>query len=334
MGGPETPDVIGQLLGLGALGLTMTEFTAEGLPGERGEGPGRVLCGVHRRGPLPRTGLGAFDILLSADPAAPAPWVGVGPTDIEVRIEHLRAVVAAQPVASAVAAQVLRMTLALDFEAALVLESLAYSMLLASEGFRAWRAARPIRDRGDADQPRVSVAASDAGLAIRLTRPAARNAVDARMRDALVETLENALADPDGAPVTLTGEGPAFCAGGDLDEFGQAGDPGRAHAIRALQSPARLVHRLGDRLTARLHGACVGAGVEVPAAAARVLATPEALFRLPEVAMGLIPGAGGTASIPRRIGRHRACYMAIGGENLDARTALDWGLVDGMDARA
>ncbi|MDB5445166.1 MAG: enoyl-CoA hydratase/isomerase family protein, partial [Phenylobacterium sp.] len=51
----------------------------------------------------------------------------------------------------------------------------------------------------------------------------------------------------------------------------------------------------------------------------------------PEVAMGLIPGAGGTASIPRRIGRRRACFMAISGLDVDARTALRWGLVDAVE---
>jgi enoyl-CoA hydratase/carnithine racemase len=95
-----------------------------------------------------------------------------------------------------------------------------------------------------------------------------------------------------------------------------------------LRSGCALAHALGPRLRARLHGACVGAGIEIPAAAARVTATPDAVFRLPEVSMGLIPGAGGTASIPRRIGRHRAAYMAISGADIDAGTALAWGLVD------
>jgi enoyl-CoA hydratase/carnithine racemase len=52
------------------------------------------------------------------------------------------------------------------------------------------------------------------------------------------------------------------------------------------------------------------------------------VFRLPEVGMGLIPGAGGTATIPRRIGRRRACYMAICGADIDLATARQWGLVD------
>jgi enoyl-CoA hydratase/carnithine racemase len=72
----------------------------------------------------------------------------------------------------------------------------------------------------------------------------------------------------------------------------------------------------------------VGAGIEVPAAAARVVARAGTVFRLPEVSMGLIPGAGGTATVPRRIGRHRACYMALSGATIDLDTALAWGLVD------
>ena len=129
----------------------------------------------------------------------------------------------------------------------------------------------------------------------------------------------------------LSGAGPAFSAGGDLDEFGSAADPGQAHLIRTLRSPARLAHALGPRLTAYLHGACVGGGIEVPAAAARVVAREGAFFRLPEVSMGLIPGAGGTATIPRRIGRHRAAFMAISGADIDLPTALAWGLVDAVE---
>jgi enoyl-CoA hydratase/carnithine racemase len=155
--------------------------------------------------------------------------------------------------------------------------------------------------------------------------------VDARLRDELIEALEFALADPEGAPVVLAGEGPAFCAGGDISEFGTAADPAVAHAIRLARSPTRLAAWLGSRVSARVHGACIGAGVEIPAAAHRVIARPDAFFRLPEVAMGLLPGAGGVASIPRRIGRHRTCFMAISGVELDASTALAWGLIDGVE---
>jgi enoyl-CoA hydratase/carnithine racemase len=245
-------------------------------------------------------------------------------------LERLAGVVAAQPVAAAVAAQVLRASLELSFAQALVAESLAYSMLQASDGARSWRAAHPAAPRDDRDRPRVAVERNGA-LSIRLTRPWANNAVDARMRDALCEALEFALVDPDAAPVVLSGEGRTFSEGGDLAEFGEFGDPGLAHLVRTLRAPAALVQQLGRRATAKVHGVCVGAGVEIPAAAARVVARRHTVFRLPEVAMGLIPGAGGTVTVPRRIGRHRACFMAISGLEVRTTTALAWGLVEEVE---
>jgi len=72
----------------------------------------------------------------------------------------------------------------------------------------------------------------------------------------------------------------------------------------------------------------VGAGLELSAFAGHVVARPDTGVRLPEVSMGLIPGAGGTVSIPRRIGRWRTLYLALSGMWLDAATAAEWGLVD------
>ncbi|CAN7362195.1 enoyl-CoA hydratase/isomerase family protein [Phenylobacterium sp. LjRoot219] len=307
------------------------ELTAGRAPEPR-SGLGAVRVGVHRAGPAPDQGLDLFDILLSADPAAPAPWVGLPPERMAAALARLEAVVAAQPVAAAVAAQVLRSTLNLGFDEALAAESIAYSMLQATESFAVWRAANPASARDDQDAPRVAVVREGEALSIRLTRASAHNAVDARMRDALCEALEFALIDPDQPPVVLSGEGRVFSEGGDLAEFGTFGDPGRAHLVRTLRSPAALMRRLGDRATAQLHGTCIGAGIEIPAAAARVVARRHSLFRLPEVGMGLIPGAGGTATIPRRIGRHRACFMAISGVDIRASTALEWGLVDAVEA--
>jgi enoyl-CoA hydratase/carnithine racemase len=321
-GGGQSVAVLRDLIALGGAGALVAEV------GEGSARPasGAVRIGVHRAGALPSDGLDAFDILLCGDVAAPRPWVGVDAPDVAAAALVSR--IGAQPAAAAVAAQVLRTSERLSFAEALVQESIAYSMLLASEGFRAWRAANPPRERPADDRPRVAVETGANGIEVRLNRPDARNAFDARMRDELCEALEFTLQHPDTPPVVLTGAGPAFSAGGDLDEFGRADDAGRAHLIRTLRSPARLAHALGERLTARLHGACVGAGIEVPAAAARVTATAGAFFRLPEVSMGLIPGAGGTASIPRRVGRHRVCYMAISGDDIDLATALAWGLVD------
>lgn len=287
--------------------------------------PCDIVVGVGRGDetgdPHPR-----FDILLAERPDAPRPWVG---GDVAALVVALRTATG-NPIAASTAAQVLRTSEPLDFDAALVVESLGYSTLLAGAEFQAWRAGRPVR-KPPSEGPRVRLERRGGTLAIALDRATARNAFDARMRDELVEALEFALIDPDQAVVELRGDGPAFSAGGDLDEFGGQTDLALAHAIRIEQSPARLAHRLGERLTAHVHGACVGAGIEIPAAAARVVAAPGAWFRLPEVAMGLIPGAGGTASIPRRIGRHRACFMALSGRDIDLETALAWGLVDAVE---
>src|SRR3546814_3808774 len=82
-----------------------------------------------------------------------------------------------------------------------------------------------------------------------------------------------------------------------------------------------------------LHGACIGAGIEVPAFAARVEAREGAWFQLPELGMGLIPGAGGTVSITRRLGRWPPAHLALTNRPLDLGTALAWGPVAGYRQR-
>lgn len=147
------------------------------------------------------------------------------------------------------------------------------------------------------------------------------------MRDALTEALAVAAADPRLA-VLLDADGPDFCAGGDLDEFGSRPDPAAAHLIRLTRSPARLLHAVRHRATVRVHGACLGAGAELPAFAGQVQARADARFGLPELSLGLVPGAGGTVSLPRRIGRHRTAWLALSGRTIDTGQALAWGLVD------
>jgi enoyl-CoA hydratase/carnithine racemase len=72
----------------------------------------------------------------------------------------------------------------------------------------------------------------------------------------------------------------------------------------------------------------VGAGTEITAYAGRVVATRDAYFALPEVQMGLVPGAGGSVSVPRRIGHWRAAWLMLTGDRLPASAALRWGLAD------
>jgi hypothetical protein len=237
------------------------------------------------------------------------------------------------PLAAMALVQLLRQGAGLDIQQGLIAESLVYSTLQSGPEFAQWLSRRPAAAPQQPDpEPPVLLRRSGARLELTLNRPGKRNAFSARMRDSLVEGLRTAACDPSITEVILRGAGPAFCAGGDLDEFGTLPDPATAHAIRSTRSPASLLARCGERVRAELHGACVGAGIELAAFARRVVATEDAFFQLPEVSMGLIPGAGGTVSIPRRIGRQRTAYLALSGMRLDADTARRWGLIDEVRA--
>ena len=152
------------------------------------------------------------------------------------------------------------------------------------------------------------------------------------MRAALLEALEVARLDPSITAVVLTGNGPSFCSGGDLAEFGTFADPASAHLARTRYSPAlvldELTARLGRNCRAEVHGQVLGSGLEMAAYCGWVQAHPDAVLGLPELSLGLIPGAGGTVSITRRIGRWRTAYLVLSGRTIDPATALRWGLVD------
>jgi enoyl-CoA hydratase/carnithine racemase len=268
----------------------------------------------------------------AADGGADRPgWVVVDDPDAE--LQRLSAAVAAAPGAAVVLAQVLRLTEPLGVEPALSVESLAYSSLQGGPEFAAWLAARPAPPVRTAPAAPAVLAERDGGvLRLTLNRPHVHNAVSGDLRAALCEALAVACADPSVVAIELRGTGPSFCSGGDLDEFGTLPDPVTAHFTRTGRSPARLLAAVGERATAYVHGSCVGAGIELAAFAARVVADPATTFALPELRLGLIPGAGGTVSIPRRIGRQRTAWLAVGGDAVDAGTARRWGLADDIDA--
>jgi enoyl-CoA hydratase/carnithine racemase len=232
------------------------------------------------------------------------------------------------PLATLVLVQLLRGSETRSIAESLIAESLAYSTLQAGPEFTAWSAARRPRERETNAEPAVRVIRHAESVELRLNRPEKRNAFSAEMRDALCEALALVIQDASLRSVVLMGEGPSFSSGGDLDEFGTFPDPATAHAIRATRNAALLLSRCAERVEARVHGACVGAGVELPAFCRRVVAAPGAFFQLPEVGFGLVPGAGGTVSLPRRIGRQRTAWLALTGRRLPVEEALGWGLVD------
>jgi len=257
--------------------------------------------------------------------------------DVVVRSqEELEPILAATrrtPLAAMALVQLLRQGAGLDIHQGLIAESLVYSTLQSGPEFGEWLSARTTAPaREPSPEPPVLLRRSGARLELTLNRPEKRNAFSAKMRDSLVEGLRAAICDSSITEVILRGSGPDFCSGGDLDEFGTLPDPATAHAIRSTRNPGRLLAHCADRLRAELQGACVGAGIELAAFARQVTASQDAFFQLPEVAMGLVPGAGGTVSIPRRIGRQRTAYLALSGLRFDAATAHHWGLIDEIRA--
>jgi hypothetical protein len=308
------PFVVDTTQGTGA--LSAVSHTLRALPcvtvavSPEGVSPDRVS---PQRAP---TGIAAFDVVIT-----------------EAEVDDLTAAVTRSPMASLALVQLLRAGESLDVWGGLFAESAVYSMLQSGPEFTRWLASRP---RGRADPPigpAVITAREGALVHVTLNRPKRHNAFDTSMRDELVTTLRTVAADPSVAELHLDGTGPSFCSGGDLAGFGTFPDPASAHGVRMTRSPAWWLAQCADRTSVAVHGACIGAGIELAAFARELTATADAFFQLPEVALGLVPGAGGTVSLPRRIGRQRTAWLALSGHRIDAATALAWGLVDRVSGR-
>ncbi len=251
---------------------------------------------------------------------------------VDTAVADLTARVNRWPMAAAICDDVLR---SVDTGgptlAGVVTESLAYSTLQGGPEFARWLA-----ERGPARMPDIAdpVQSDRDGNTLRIAfnRPQRHNAFSTDARAALLEALTVAQLDPSVDEVVLTGNGPSFCSGGDLAEFGTFSDPASAHLARTRHSPAlaldALAIRLGPSCRAEVHGQVLGSGLEMAAFCGHVVSRPDAVFGLPELSLGLIPGAGGTVSVTRRIGRWRTAYLVLSGQTIDPVVALAWGLVD------
>ncbi len=265
----------------------------------------------------PRVSAGARELVPVRDPL--------------VAFDELARLVGRRPRTSLALGQLLRQTPQLDTLQGLAAEAAAYSMLLGGTEFASWLDDRGTSRIAPEEGPLVRVRRENDQLSVQLDRPQRRNAFSFRMREELIEALELACVDSTIDRVELAGAGPVFCSGGDLSEFGTAADLVAAYLVRLDRAPWRLIDRMRDRVTVRVQGAAVGAGVEMAAFAGSLVSSPGAFFQLPEVAMGLVPGAGGTVSVSRRIGRWRAAWMMLSGARVAADIALEWGLVDEID---
>jgi 2-(1,2-epoxy-1,2-dihydrophenyl)acetyl-CoA isomerase len=168
---------------------------------------------------------------------------------------------------------------------------------------------------------------------ITLNRPDKLNALTHRMSQELGRAFAQAGDDPDVRAIVLTGAGRGFCAGQDLSEFESAYRAGERPDIRRHLEAS--YHRLIPQIVgipkpvvAAVNGVAAGAGVSLAVACDVRLASEEARFLQAFVKIGLIPDSGGTWLLPRVIGYARALELSISGDPIDARRALDIGLVN------
>ncbi|HZL01474.1 MAG TPA: 3-hydroxyacyl-CoA dehydrogenase NAD-binding domain-containing protein [Caulobacteraceae bacterium] len=161
---------------------------------------------------------------------------------------------------------------------------------------------------------------SDVGV-ITLNSPPV-NALSAAVRDGLAGGMERATADPGAKAIVIICEGRTFIAGADITEFGGAQKGASLYAVQdAIEGSAKPV-------IAAIHGTALGGGLEVALACHYRVAVPSARCGLPEVALGLLPGAGGTQRLPRIVGPEKALEMVTSGQHVPAKQCLAMGLVD------
>jgi 3-hydroxyacyl-CoA dehydrogenase len=150
------------------------------------------------------------------------------------------------------------------------------------------------------------------------------NALSAEVRDGIYEALRQAIKDDAVQAIVLMCAGRTFVAGGDIASLGsrQSGAPMREIAALIEASPKPVV--------TAIHGAALGGGFELSLAAHWRIATPSARVGLPEVKLGILPGAGGTQRLPRLVGAEKALEMIVFGEPIGAREAFEVGAIDGL----
>src|SRR5262245_65148644 len=146
------------------------------------------------------------------------------------------------------------------------------------------------------------------------------------MRDDLYAVFGAADEDPEVRALVLRGRGRAFSPGGDLTEFGTAPSPFVAREVRWRRDVWGRLLGLRAASIAAVHGYAVGGGFEMALLCDQCVASSDARFALPETGLGMIPGVGGTQTLPRLLGLARAQRLVLTGDWLDARAAERLGL--------
>lgn len=151
------------------------------------------------------------------------------------------------------------------------------------------------------------------------------NPLSSGVRQGLHDGFSRALADDTVRAVVLTGAGRAFIAGADISEFGAAGNAGPS-----LHDVLTMMENSAKPIVAAINGTAFGGGLEVALCCDYRVAAPGAPVGLPEVKLGLLPGAGGTQRLPRLIGAEQALQFILTGDPIPAPRALELGIVDAV----
>ncbi|HVL00671.1 MAG TPA: crotonase/enoyl-CoA hydratase family protein [Dongiaceae bacterium] len=181
---------------------------------------------------------------------------------------------------------------------------------------------------------RFQLAADDIAL-ITLNRPELRNAIDEDMIDGIERAVQKVNSEENIKVVILTGAGSAFCAGGNVKDmqtktsiFGGSPAQLRLNYQRHIQRIPLALAELKVPAIAAVNGAAYGAGCDMSLMCDMRIASEQATFAESFIKLGLIPGDGGAWFLPRAVGRARAAEMSYTGDPIDAKTALEWGLVN------
>ena len=171
----------------------------------------------------------------------------------------------------------------------------------------------------------VKVTREGALARVFIDRPAKANALGSPLLDELARTLESMEAGV--RAVVLGGSGKVFCGGADVEELKRLDAATAGAFVGRIHRVCEAVRRLPVPVVARLHGAVIGAGLEIAAACDLRVAAEGTRFAMPEVRLG-IPSVVEAALLPRLMGSGRAAWLVLTGEAIDARRAFDWGLVE------
>ena len=162
---------------------------------------------------------------------------------------------------------------------------------------------------------------------ILLNRPEKANALSSGVLQELARALESLIPDESLRVVVLAGRGRTFCGGADVQELKSLHASTAGAFVEKIHNVCRTIRELPVPVVARLHGAVIGAGLEIAAACDLRIAAEGTKFAMPEVRLG-IPSVVEAALLPRLMGSGRAAWLVLTGAAIDARRALEWGLIE------